>query len=331
MRCMFLIYRFADDTILFLEPKVKHLINSKRILWCFEMVLSLKINFHKSCVVRVGKKRLREDDWETVFKCKEAKPPISYLGMLLGVRPNSKYFWNPVLAHIQKLLTHQKKMFLSKWGRLVLIKLVLSSIPTGGKDGGYGLLEKWVWRYDREDKPLWKRVISSKYGVKVDNLIWKWEARVTASHFVKVVNGLFVEGFISAKILDRHFCVVVGCRNKSAPLKDVLKISTRAVFQSSTRFRVAWWFKNHYRGSKEPNTVMVENLEFCCLEDQLLKIRKSKKWIPHSNEALKFNVDGSVLVELGRARIRGVLHDSKGVVLCSFSTIVGNVDASRLS
>ncbi|KAK2663521.1 hypothetical protein Ddye_002095 [Dipteronia dyeriana] len=183
------------------------------------------------------------------------------------------------------------------------LKMVMDSVV--------GLLAKWVWRYGQEDKPLWKRAISSKYGVKVDSLIWKWEARVPASHFVKVVNGLFVKGFISVKILDRGFCVVVGCIEKSAPLEDVSKISTRAVFQSSASY-----------GGK--SGILLS-------EDQLLKIRKSKKLISYSNEALKFNVDGSVLVELGRVRIRGVLHDSKGVVLCSFSASVGNVGASRLS
>ncbi|KAK3221694.1 hypothetical protein Dsin_008719 [Dipteronia sinensis] len=94
------------------------------------------------------------------------------------------------------------------------------------------------------------------------------------------------------------------------------------------RFRVAWWFQNHGKGSKEPITVMVENLEFCCLEEKLVKTRKPKKWIPPLDEALKFNVDGSVRMERGRAGIGGVLRDSKGVVLCSFSASVGKVDAS---
>ena len=48
--------QYADDTILFLKPKVEFLANAKRILRCFEMASGLKINFHKSCVVKVGKR-----------------------------------------------------------------------------------------------------------------------------------------------------------------------------------------------------------------------------------------------------------------------------------
>ncbi|KAK2635471.1 hypothetical protein Ddye_030263 [Dipteronia dyeriana] len=47
--------QFVDDTILFIKPKTDYLCNAKRILRCFQLVSGLKINFHKSCVVRVGK------------------------------------------------------------------------------------------------------------------------------------------------------------------------------------------------------------------------------------------------------------------------------------
>ena len=38
------------------------------------------------------------------------------------------------------------------------------------------------------------------------------------------------------------------------------------------RFRVAWWFKYHDKGSKEPITIMVENLEVCCFEEKGIKM-----------------------------------------------------------
>jgi hypothetical protein len=52
--------QFVDDTILFLEPKVEYIRNAKRILRCFELISGLKINFHKSCLVRIGKKGLEK-------------------------------------------------------------------------------------------------------------------------------------------------------------------------------------------------------------------------------------------------------------------------------
>ncbi|KAK3221692.1 hypothetical protein Dsin_008717 [Dipteronia sinensis] len=54
--------QYADDTILFLEPKTEFLVNSKRILRCYEMISGLRINFHKSFVVMIGKKRMGDED-----------------------------------------------------------------------------------------------------------------------------------------------------------------------------------------------------------------------------------------------------------------------------
>ena len=54
--------QFIDDTILFLEPKMEFLLNTKRILTCFELISGLKINFHKSCLVRVWKRGPGEED-----------------------------------------------------------------------------------------------------------------------------------------------------------------------------------------------------------------------------------------------------------------------------
>ncbi|KAK2650145.1 hypothetical protein Ddye_017634 [Dipteronia dyeriana] len=58
--------QFADDTILFLEPKVEYLRNSMRILRCFELAAGLRINFHKSCVVRVRKTVITDEGWAEV-------------------------------------------------------------------------------------------------------------------------------------------------------------------------------------------------------------------------------------------------------------------------
>ncbi|KAK2639301.1 hypothetical protein Ddye_027096 [Dipteronia dyeriana] len=75
---------FADDTILCLEPKVEYLLNAKRILRCFEIISGLKINFHKSFLVRVGKKRPTKDDWASIFRCVMSSLPVTYLGLPLG-------------------------------------------------------------------------------------------------------------------------------------------------------------------------------------------------------------------------------------------------------
>ena len=62
--------QFTDDTLLFLKPFLEYLRNAKRILGCFELVSGLKINFHKSCVAKVGKNGLNDSRWVTAFGCK---------------------------------------------------------------------------------------------------------------------------------------------------------------------------------------------------------------------------------------------------------------------
>ncbi|KAK2638837.1 hypothetical protein Ddye_026632 [Dipteronia dyeriana] len=91
----------ADDIVLFLEPKLEYLVNVKRILQCFELASRLRINFYKSCVVKVmaqGRRRF---------------------GISFSLNKES-----------EKHLAPWKKKFLNKGERFVLIKLVLSSFPT---------------------------------------------------------------------------------------------------------------------------------------------------------------------------------------------------------
>ena len=52
------------------------------------------------------------------------------MGIPLGSRPSSNAFWSPVIERIKERLNPWRRKFLSKSGRVVLIKSVLSSIPT---------------------------------------------------------------------------------------------------------------------------------------------------------------------------------------------------------
>lgn len=122
--------QFVDDTILFLKPRVDFLLNLKRIFRCFELASGLRINFHKLCLVRIGKGKARETtQWASMLRCNKATLPISYLGFPLGARSCSKSFWDLIIRNIENFLALQKKKFLSKSARLVLIKAVISSIP----------------------------------------------------------------------------------------------------------------------------------------------------------------------------------------------------------
>ena len=96
--------QFADDTIMFIKPKIEYVLNIKRILRCFELASGLKVNFHKSCVARVGSKVPENPVWATALNCRDASLPFSYLGFPLGSRPCSKAFWRTLVEKIEARL-----------------------------------------------------------------------------------------------------------------------------------------------------------------------------------------------------------------------------------
>ncbi|KAK3229124.1 hypothetical protein Dsin_001005 [Dipteronia sinensis] len=212
-------------------------------------------------------------NWASAFKCKQASLPISYLGFPLGGRPSSKEFWNPVVSKIKNRLAPWKRKFLSKGGRLVLIKSAISSIPTyflsvfklhfgvakmieklqmdflwgdgahkrklhavnwgevcnrkakGGLgigrilDKNKALLVKWIWRFEKEDQSLWRRVICSKYKVDEISLYWNWhESKFT---FVKSIETLLKVGSQTCRMIKEGFQTVVGSGNRADLWSDI--------------------------------------------------------------------------------------------------------------
>ena len=55
---------------------------------------------------------------------------MTFLGMPLGASHKSPTIWNPILEKIEWKLARWKKMYLSKGGRLMLLKSTLSSLST---------------------------------------------------------------------------------------------------------------------------------------------------------------------------------------------------------
>ncbi|KAK3220120.1 hypothetical protein Dsin_014090 [Dipteronia sinensis] len=353
--------QFADDTIFFLKPKIESLFNLKRLIRCYELSSGLKINFHKTCIVRVSKNVRKDHSWAATLKCRSATLPLTYLGLPLGARPGLKAFWNPVVKKVEDQLALWKRRFLSKEGRLVLIKLVLSSIATyymsvfkmpvgvaqkieklqrnflcrdgiekrklhavdwisvckskakGGLgigrmiDKNEGLLAKWVWRFGREESPLWKKVLCAKYVVKGSEALWNWQSNVAISFLVKTIANLFKLGTKSAILIKEGFKVVIGCGDKAELWNDI-KVGERPLKEVFPRMYA----------------LAVEK------EGQVKKFdvkpairRVSTAWLPPALNTLKFNVDESALGKPGPAGIGGVLRDFKGNVLCSFSLFIG--------
>ena len=120
---------FAGDTILFCDASREQLLSIRLVLSCFQAFTGLKINIGKSEIIPVGEVN-NIVALANILQCRVGRLPMKYLGMPLGTSFKSAAIWNPILKKMEKKLSRWKRLYLSKGGRLMLIKSTLTSLPT---------------------------------------------------------------------------------------------------------------------------------------------------------------------------------------------------------
>jgi hypothetical protein len=120
---------FADDTLIFCEACPEQIRYVCLILLCFEAVSGLKVNLGKSELVAVGEVG-NVGTLAAYLGCRVAGLPMKYLGLPLGAAYKAAAIWNEVTEKMERRLAGWKKLYLSKGGRVTLIKSTLSNLPT---------------------------------------------------------------------------------------------------------------------------------------------------------------------------------------------------------
>ena len=96
-------------------------------MW-FEAISGLSINLNKSEILSVG----RVENVEVLASelgCKVGSLPSTYLGLPLGAPHKSVAMWDGVEERMRKRLALWKRKFISKGGRITLIRSTLASMP----------------------------------------------------------------------------------------------------------------------------------------------------------------------------------------------------------
>ena len=119
---------FADDTVVFCEDSQEQMAILTWLLMWFEAISGLSINLNKSGILPVG----RVENVEVLASelgCKVGSLPSTYLGLPLGAPHKSVAVWDGVEERMRKRLALWKRQFISKGGRITLIRSTLASMP----------------------------------------------------------------------------------------------------------------------------------------------------------------------------------------------------------
>ncbi|RVW50079.1 putative ribonuclease H protein [Vitis vinifera] len=121
---------FADDTIIFCEAKKDHLTYLGWILFWFEAASGLRINLAKSEIIPVGEVvEVEVEELAVELGCRVGTLPSQYLGLPLGAPNRAPYIWDGVEERVRRRLALWKRQYISKGGRVTLIKSTLASMP----------------------------------------------------------------------------------------------------------------------------------------------------------------------------------------------------------
>jgi hypothetical protein len=75
------VLQYADDTVLCISHDLEKAVNLKLLLYMFELMSGLKINYSKSEIFMIGGDNNIAESYSSMFGCNIGSLPMIYLGM----------------------------------------------------------------------------------------------------------------------------------------------------------------------------------------------------------------------------------------------------------
>jgi hypothetical protein len=121
--------QYVDDTIVCMEIDRDSIENIKFLLYCFENMSDLKINYHKNEIFVIGASAVERMEIASLLNCREGKLPFRYLGIPVSDKMLYTIELIEVGVKVEKRLPAWQGLYLSSGGKSVLIESSLSFLP----------------------------------------------------------------------------------------------------------------------------------------------------------------------------------------------------------
>ena len=103
-----ILLQYADDTIVCLQDDITKAQNMKLLLYFFELMSGLKINFSKSEIILIHGDDFLEIQYAELFNCQIGSFPLKYLGVSVSPGRLHTKDWLPLVEKMRKSLPHGK-------------------------------------------------------------------------------------------------------------------------------------------------------------------------------------------------------------------------------
>jgi hypothetical protein len=120
--------QYADDTIIMINDDDTQIANLKFLLMCFEDMSGLKINYHKSEVIVMGRDITRQQTVADFLNCKLGAFPFMYLGHPISNRKLTLEQWLFLVRKLAAKVEPWWGKFMSSAGRLILSNSCLANL-----------------------------------------------------------------------------------------------------------------------------------------------------------------------------------------------------------